>query len=291
MSSPLYLGCAMWANADWRGSLFAENAQNKDFLAAYSQVFNTAEGNTTFYGLPSAATAERWRQDSAESFRFCFKFPRDISHQGALSVDNPLLVDFLAMLERLKGRVGPSFLQLPASYAPSQTQELLQFLDCLPQGRWAVELRHPDFFAKGEAEKRLNRALFERGIDRVMLDSRPLFSATDGSESTRHAQSKKPRLPVRVMALGRHPMVRFIGHPELDANRSWMQQWAAKVVEWISEDRQPYVFLHTPDNRLAPQLVRIFHQMVCEQGVELPPLLEKPKTATADESIEQISMF
>jgi hypothetical protein len=47
------LGCPMWSNQQWVGELFTSNAKPADFLRQYSSVFNTVEGNTTFYALVS----------------------------------------------------------------------------------------------------------------------------------------------------------------------------------------------------------------------------------------------
>ena len=79
-----YLGCSIWGNKDWVGELFTKDAKTKDFLQQYASVFNTVEGNTTFYGLPSEATVARWREETSEGFRFAFKFSRAISHEKRL---------------------------------------------------------------------------------------------------------------------------------------------------------------------------------------------------------------
>ncbi|MDP6051149.1 MAG: DUF72 domain-containing protein [Candidatus Latescibacteria bacterium] len=69
-----YLCCPIWGNKDWVGELFTRDAKPKDFLAQYTSVFNTVEGNTTFCGLPSEATIARWRQDTPEGFRLHSNF-------------------------------------------------------------------------------------------------------------------------------------------------------------------------------------------------------------------------
>ena len=55
-----FLGCPIWGNKEWVGELFAPDVVQKDFLRQYASVFNTVEGNTTFYGLPSEKAALRW---------------------------------------------------------------------------------------------------------------------------------------------------------------------------------------------------------------------------------------
>ena len=47
-----------------------------------------------------------------------------------------------------------------------------------------MEVRHPQFFAKGEEEQTLNRGLHQRGVNRVILDSRPVHAACPHSEAT-----------------------------------------------------------------------------------------------------------
>ena len=69
-----YLGCGSWANRDWVGRLFSPQARPADFLRQYSAAFSAVEGNTTFHGLPTRATASRWKAETPEGFRFCFKF-------------------------------------------------------------------------------------------------------------------------------------------------------------------------------------------------------------------------
>src|SRR3546814_17689772 len=58
-------------------------------------------------------------------------------------------------------------------------------------------VRHADFFAKGDAERQLNRLLLDRGVERICLDPRALFSCTSTDPAVLHAQSKKPRVPPR----------------------------------------------------------------------------------------------
>jgi uncharacterized protein YecE (DUF72 family) len=151
----------------------------------------------------------------------------------------------------------------------------------------AVELRHPAFFAKGEEERALNRLLLGRGIERICLDARALFSCLSADPAVRHAQAKKPRLPLRPTAFSQTPQLRFIGHPELAANDRFMAPWLDKVAAWIDEGRSPYVFLHTSDNRLAPQLARRFHRQLQQRLPGLPALPE----LVVEPELEQLGLL
>ncbi|WP_300723779.1 DUF72 domain-containing protein [Pseudomonas sp.] len=276
---PYYLGCPSWSDTAWREGLYPQNARQTDFLNLYAQVFNAVEGNTTFYARPAPATVERWAQSVPEHFRLTAKFPREISHGGDLREQQHAAEDFLRLLKPLGVRVAPFWLQLPASFGPQRLAELVSFIDTLGR-ELAVEVRHPAFFAKGDEERLLNRVLMDRGVERICLDPRALFSCASTAPAVLHAQSKKPRVPPRPAAFTRFPQVRFIGRPELEANDPYLRPWVEKVASWIEEGRTPYVFLHTPDNHRAPELARRFHQQLSERLPGLPELaqLHAPQT-------------
>lgn len=275
---PYFLGCPSWSEPAWRGDVYPDSARSNDFLALYTRVFNAVEGNTTFYAQPSPATVARWAEQMPAHFRFCAKLPRDISHSDNLLAQLGAAETFVELLKPLGERVAPFWLQVPASFGPQRLPELAAFIAEL-QIPLAVEVRHPAFFAKGEEERALNRLLQGDEIERICLDSRALFSCISSDPAVLHAQSKKPRLPTRPAAFSQFPQLRFIGHPELPANDAYMQPWLEKVAAWIEEGRTPYVFLHTPDNILAAQLARRFHQQLTVLLPGLPALPERVEPA------------
>ncbi|QTT90699.1 DUF72 domain-containing protein [Pseudomonas chlororaphis] len=282
MLLPYYLGCPSWSENAWREYLYPESARPTDFLGLYCQVFNAVEGNTTFYARPAEATVQRWALTMPEHFRFTAKFPGDISHGGDLREQLGAAESFLQLLSPLGERVSPLWLQLPASFTPQRLAELAGFIDGLERPL-AVEVRHRDFFAKGDAERMLNRLLLDRGVERICLDPRALFSCTSSEPSVLHAQSKKPKVPPRPAAFTQFPQVRFIGHPELEANDPFLVPWIDKVASWIEEGRTPYIFLHTADNRLAAELARRFHARLMERLPGLPALPELYREPAAEQ--------
>src|SRR5260370_38511514 len=80
----LYIGCPMWGYKEWVGEFFPPHTPQSDFLRLYSRKLTTVEGNTTFYAIPAAETVARWRAQTPQTFRFCFKIPRGISHTPGL---------------------------------------------------------------------------------------------------------------------------------------------------------------------------------------------------------------
>ena len=118
----------------------------------------------------------------------------------------------------------------------------------------------------------MNRLLRDRGVERICLDTRALFSCQSRDPAVLHAQSKKPRLPVRPVAFSDSPQLRFVGHPELETNDAFMAPWLDKVAGWIEAGKAPHVYLHTPDNHRAPELAMRFHRLLSERLPGLPAL-------------------
>ncbi|MBC3484324.1 DUF72 domain-containing protein [Pseudomonas sp. SWRI50] len=283
---PYFLGCPSWSESAWRDYLYPADARANEYLGLYSQVFNAVEGNTTFYASPAPATVARWAQVMPAHFRFTAKFPREVSHAADLREQLDAAITFTRLMAPLGERVSPYWLQLPAMFGPARLAELSHFLDevAVPV---AVEVRNDAFFARGEEERQLNRLLLERGVERICLDPRALFSCTSRDPAVLHAQAKKPKVPPRPAAFSQHPQVRFIGHPQLDANETFLTPWVDKIASWIEEGRSPYIFLHTSDNRLAAALAQRFHQRLMQR---LPGLASLPELPRPPE-VEQLGLL
>ncbi|WP_439842559.1 DUF72 domain-containing protein [Aeromonas taiwanensis] len=265
----LYLGLPQWSHPAWTGQLLGMNAKPAEHLAHYARVFNTVEGNTTFYASPTPETVQRWADAVPAHFRFSFKFPQAISHQSDLVSADKQVSDFIRLLAPLHDKLGLLKLQLPARFGPDGLPRLQAFFERLPGDfRYALEVRHPDFFAKGEAERALNRMLMEKGVNRIMLDSRPLFSVPATSAALVDAQGKKPRLPVHLLATGGAPVVRLIGLPQIEDNHPFLPPWLPHWKQWLQEGKDLYLFVHTADNARAPELARQISRLL---GQEMAP--------------------
>ncbi|SEL26896.1 Protein of unknown function DUF72 [Halomonas daqiaonensis] len=163
--------------------------------------------------------------------------------------------------------------QLPRDFGPDELPRLANLLARWPAGiPCAVEVRHREFFHKGRAEKALNRMLITYGVNRVMLDVRALFATSAGAHSgLQDAQSEKPRVPLHVLSTGDCPVVRFIGHVDHEINDRCFTPWIERLILWINQGKTPYLTVHTPDNREAPELARRLYYRLCKHG-SLPPL-------------------
>ncbi|MFO0818202.1 MAG: DUF72 domain-containing protein [Pirellulales bacterium] len=290
---PYHLGCPVWACPEWSGSIFRVNSPRREWLRQYSQAFNTVEGNSTFYAIPSLDTARRWAADTASGFRFALKFPQVISHERQLEACDTELRVFLEVVAILAAadRLGPTFLQLSASFGPDRLATLTRFLERLPaEFPYAVEVRHPAFFAAGDDEQALDELLAHRGVDRVLFDSRAIFDGPPADEHEAESQRRKPRVPLRRTVTGRRPLVRFVGRDDIERSRGMLVEWAPVVAGWIKNGLEPYFFTHAPCDAFAPAMAAMFHEAL---QAELPQLeqLPEPPGRKSSPTLRQRELF
>lgn len=271
---PIRLGCPVFSCANWAGSVYPQCTPQREFLRHYSRMFNTVEGNSSFYAIPTPEQTKRWCDISADGFAFCMKFPREVSHERQLVAAESATRRFLDAIEVLAdaGRLGSTFLQLGPDFSPRQFSTLEKFLDSLPTNfPWAVEPRHMDWYDQGENEAAINALLSDRRIDKVLFDSRALFSREPEDEAERKSQQRKPKTPVRQTVTGTRPMLRLIGRNNVEQAVPQIRQWAKIVARWLSEGLEPTIFTHTPDDTFAPEMARLFyHELACALKPDSP---------------------
>lgn len=267
----LYVGCAVWAYADWVGGFYSRGTKSAEMLDEYTKRLRAVEGNTTFYAVPSAETVERWARVMPEGFRFCPKLPREITHQGALMPELDGTREFLERLEPLTTRLGLVFAQLPDTYGPDMGRDLLEFLAAWPSDRigLGLELRHRGWF-EGQIRSKLTRALATGNITNVILDTTAIFEGPDNPQV--HSRNKKPNLPVRDEATSRVCMVRYIGHPTLERNLPHLARWSDRVAGWLREGRDVLFFCHCPIEERSPELARNFQAKLEKLVPEVTPM-------------------
>jgi uncharacterized protein YecE (DUF72 family) len=292
---PYFLGCPAWACPEWVGQLFPRGTKRAEFLRHYSLLFNTVEGNTTFYGMPTLDTVRRWADEAMPGFRFALKFPRIISHERQLVGAESETRFFLSVLEILHqaDRLGPSFLQLSPSFSGAQLPTLAAYLRELPaEFPYAVEVRHTDYFNDGRCEQSLDELLVRLQVDRALFDTRALFSAPPSNEDEKEAQRQKPNLPLRQTVTGSRPMLRFMGRSDIEQSRPCLIEWVPIVADWIAKGRTPYIFMHAPSDPLTAELARAFHEELATHVTGLPRLPSWPgEMAGSSPSQRQLELF
>lgn len=141
----LFFGCSGWSYNEWVGPFYKDSKKSK--LSAYSDVFRTAEINSTFYAYPKTGVVQGWVRYSPKEFVFSAKIPGQITHDKELEVEKELEHDlnhFFALMDPLSnvGKMGCFLVQLPPRlrFTPSKVED---FYALLPEKyRFAVEFRN-----------------------------------------------------------------------------------------------------------------------------------------------------
>ncbi|MER7007776.1 DUF72 domain-containing protein [Dactylosporangium sp. NPDC000555] len=275
----------MWTLKAWQGRFVAHPLPAGERLRAYAGWCNAVEGNTTFYATPSRETAASWAQQTDPAFRLLPKLPRAVTHEHRLAGAEEELRAFLHAIEPLGPRAHALWIQLPGSFAPADVPALSAFLRRLPASyRYAVEVRHPAFFADARATRELEAVLTAAAAEWVPFDTTSFFQTPPTSDAERDAWTKKPRTPLREEALTGHPIVRYLGRDDPARTVEGWRRWVGVTAAWLLEGRSPTVFIHTPDNADAPELARRFHDEVRARVPGLPPLPDP-------EPIEPLTLF
>jgi len=274
----IYLGCPIWSFKGWVGNFYPKGTKPGDYLREYARRLTTIEGNTTFYAVPAQKTIAGWVAETPDTFRFCPKIPKAISHEGKLMDNVDKALGFVDVMQGVGTRLGPMFLQLPPRFSPKLLADLKAFLAVWPRDvRLAVEVRHLDWFDSPDDES-LDQLLTGYNMARVTIDTRPIRSlhgdkslAGSTYESLLEARERKPNVPVVPKRTSDFVFVRYIGHPELEINRPLLDEWGKYFSSQLKAGADVYAFCHSPDNLIAPYLCRELHQRVSKDA-NVPPL-------------------
>jgi len=154
------IGTSSFSSRDWIGPFYPQGTEEKDFLAFYSNVFDTVEIDSTYYAIPSKSTVRKWVDSTPDDFIISVKFPRSVVHGGKGSKPERaevLIGDsaksdrdrFLDSMESLGPKLGMILLQFPffsTEIFPASEiffDRLENFMESLPSRfRYAIEIRN-----------------------------------------------------------------------------------------------------------------------------------------------------
>ncbi|MFL6460014.1 MAG: DUF72 domain-containing protein [Nitrososphaeraceae archaeon] len=191
----LLLGCSGWNYCNtpengggWTGVFYPD--ANTKRLRYYSQFFDTAEIDSTFYEKfytnMTRGTFIGMSKATPEKFQFSVKVPETITHIKRLRTELGAFSDFEEFLEKISplnkaNKLGAVLFQLPPSFTVSEFKNVERFLDKLPKSasasasnlssssslssppstkktaisnayHYAVEFRHPSWKTEGPWE-------------------------------------------------------------------------------------------------------------------------------------------
>jgi len=261
----VYIGCTGWAMKEWIGRYYSPGTTPRDYLRAYGQQFDGIELNSTHYQLPKVELLERWREETPASFRFSPKLGQNISHAADLGINLGLGPSFAERLQGLGPRLGWGFMQLPPHFGPTKLPLLEQFLKQYPQNLFpiCIEARQADIFADPLARKDYFDLLQHYKVGTCITD-------VAGRRDVLHLELTAPVL-----------MLRFVGNGLLPSDYERVDAWISKVIELQEKGiREFYLFLHEPDNILAPDICQYMAEQLAKKTnwpIKIPQPYQDPQ--------------
>ena len=171
LGSSIFLGTAGWSLARDQWPAFPPAGTH---LQRYAARLPAVEINTSFYRPHRPATYVRWAESVPDTFRFCVKMPKEITHERRLIGCEEALDRFLHECGHLGHKLGCLLVQLPPSLAfdAANAAAFIEALRARYAGPVAIEPRHPSWLA---AEALLQQG----GIARVAADPAPFPEAAE----------------------------------------------------------------------------------------------------------------
>jgi uncharacterized protein YecE (DUF72 family) len=140
----LLLGCSGWNYPDtadkggWTGVFYPDKDTKR--LRYYSQFFNTAEMDSTFYekfySHMTKGTFIGISRATPEKFQFSIKVPETVTHVKKLDLKKGAITAFEEFLDKIfplrtANKLGAILFQLPPSFTVGDFKNIEQFLDRL----------------------------------------------------------------------------------------------------------------------------------------------------------------
>jgi uncharacterized protein YecE (DUF72 family) len=257
-----YIGISGYDYPGWRGVFYPDDVPRRRWLEFASRQFGSIELNGTFYSLKNPAVFERWASEvPRRDFVFAIKGGRFITHNLKLRNAERAMGNFFASGILALGRhTGPFLWQLPDSYQFDH-ERMDAFMRSLPRTSKAAEAiaeRH---------DERLRRGALT--IARANVRYRHAFEVRHPSYfcDAFYALLRKHRCAFVIAdSAGRWEMgdavtanfvyARLHGSTKLYSSRysdAELDAWAGRVVEWLGQGRDVYVYFDNDAKVHAPR--------------------------------------
>jgi len=272
----IHYGPAGWLYKDWEGVVYPlPKPKGFDPLAYIARYFSTVEINSTYYGSPLPATADKWvaRVEPFRDFKFTAKLWKRFTHERKTAWTRTEFREACVPMDRLHGagRLGALLLQFPWSFR--RTDENREWLDDVTRTfrkfPLVLEVRHeswntPEFYAE----------LAERGIGFVNIDQ-PLFKS-----------SIKPSATVTssvgyIRVHGRNYKDWFRKNAGVEARYDYLyskkelEPWSERITEVDSSTADTYVVTNNHYKGKSVTNAAMLKALVEKKPAAVPPLLMK----------------
>jgi uncharacterized protein YecE (DUF72 family) len=243
----LHIGTSGWSYKHWSGIFYPEYCKADKYLEFYTTKFACVELNSSFYHLPLKSTVTGWMNRTPETFKFCTKLSRLITHQLQLVNAEGALQNFLDVFGGMNKRLGPVLIQLPPGLTYNQSL-ISNFFNIIKEKyscfQFAVEVRNKSW---------INDNFFDLlgwyGITFVIADS-------------------GDRFPYSETVTSGSVYLRFHGREQLyasDYDETDLRSYAEKIINWLSEGKEVWVFFNNDYHGFAVKNAGRLIEIVSQQ--------------------------
>lgn len=251
-----HTGTIGFSYAQWQGVFYPTGLKAERRLVYYSQIFNSVEIDSTFYGTPTAASVQRWAQSVGEGFLFCPKTPRAITHDGRCR-DHEGMAHFVDTMRLLGPHLGPILIQLPPDCTADEQAAVDAFLRHLsrPDLRLAIEFRHRSWAQPATAAWLRELGVAWVGADYIIMPKvvNPTadflylrFLGEHGRYATKNSEQRDPTADLRHW----HSQIQAVATPPTTVFAFFNNDFAGyspqSAQRWLAETGEPLVFPHQP---------------------------------------------
>ena len=222
----LHIGTSGWSYKHWSEIFYPKDIKPDKYLEFYATYFSCVELNSSFYHLPLKTTVTGWTNRTNETFRFCPKLSRLITHHMQLVNIGGALQNFFDVFEGMKNRLGPVLIQFPPGLTYDKSL-VCNFFDLISgqnkQYRFAVEVRNNTWINDS-----FFNLLSHYGIAFVIADS--------GN-----------RYPYYEVITADFVYLRLHGREQLyasDYQDNDLRSFAEKITNWMNEGKEVWVFFN-----------------------------------------------
>ena len=222
----LHIGTSGWSYKHWQDIFYPPDIKPARYLEFYVTRFSCVELNSSFYHLPKDAIITGWNQRTPDTFKFCPKLSRFITHRKRLVDIEEALMRFFDLFDAIKYKLGPVLIQLPPGLKFDKSL-IHNFLNRLHEFyndyRFAIEVRNSSW---------INDEFFNL----LSINNMAFVIADSGN-----------RFPYYETITTDFIYMRFHGPEKLYASEyseDVLFEYAKKIVDWLKNDKEIWVFFN-----------------------------------------------
>lgn len=232
MMDRIHIGTSGWSYDHWQGPFFPDDLPQEKWLEYYSQKLGTVEINNSFYQLPETDTLEDWSDVVPDSFHFCVKANRYITHMKKLKEPEESLEKMLDTFNALGGKLSCILFQLPPNWNFDE-ERLRNFIALLPGD--------PGFVFEFRDKSWINDTVIQ-----ILQENSIAFCIYDIAGYQSPVRVTSELVYVRLHGPSEEKYKGCYGEEDLS-------DWAEKAVGWAEDGHKIFIYFDNDEQGFAPK--------------------------------------